>query len=532
MPNEAISNHEPKFQALAATIGKNTLFGVVARAAQVGTRLITVPVVIAHLGLGGYGIWSIIMTAAAYMRFGSVGIKSAFQKYVAEATGNGDFETANKLLSTGCAVMLALSIVGLVPIAFFSRHISIAAGVPVEYLGSTSKAITILAMIMVMSNVGAAFEAIIMGGHRIDLARKYTTWFTIVEAVAIIIVLQLGYGLVAMATVMATSEVGFVLSCYLASKRVLPQISVAKKYVTTTVLYELFRFAGSYQMVNVLEIVYVAILPVSILRVFGADASGVYALATRVASSAAMLPDAFLLPILSGGTMMHASGSADGMRRLIAKSYKVTLVLALFPLAFCATFGSTLVYVWTGEMPRSLPVTMVLLCLATVFSCFSILGLVLYRVTGRAVLDNIRQVLRIAILMSIALFARQIGFYGVLAGLAASEFSGMLFMLFALTKTFKEFQAKSLVPDTIRMVASAATILLAGYLASLIPLSLNLNGRALAALQLTKVVCACVCAAWPALLFTKSVTSREAKAILGSFLPGSYTRGVAPVVSK
>ena len=86
---------------LAASIGRNTLFGVVARATQVATRLVTVPIVIFHLGLGGYGIWSIIMTTAAYMRFGSIGVKSAFQKYVAEATGNGDFETTNKLLSTG-----------------------------------------------------------------------------------------------------------------------------------------------------------------------------------------------------------------------------------------------------------------------------------------------------------------------------------------------------------------------------------------------------------------------------------------------
>jgi len=47
---------------LAVSIGKSTLFGIVARLAQVGTRLITIPVVIGHLGLGGYGIWSIIMT--------------------------------------------------------------------------------------------------------------------------------------------------------------------------------------------------------------------------------------------------------------------------------------------------------------------------------------------------------------------------------------------------------------------------------------------------------------------------------------
>src|ERR1017187_523390 len=109
---------------LAASIGRNTLFGIVARFAQVVTRLVTIPIVIAHLGLGGYGIWAIIMTTAAYMRFGSVGIKSAFQKYVAEATGNGDFETANKLLSTGCAAMLLVSLAGLMPIAFLSRQLA------------------------------------------------------------------------------------------------------------------------------------------------------------------------------------------------------------------------------------------------------------------------------------------------------------------------------------------------------------------------------------------------------------------------
>src|SRR5450755_2329282 len=119
----------PSHHNLAASIGKNTLFGMVSNVAQVGTRLVTVPIVIHHLGLGGYGIWNIIMMTATYMRFGSVGIKSAFQKYVAEATGSGDYETANKLLSTGCAVMSALSIVGLIPVALFSHGLARIAGV-------------------------------------------------------------------------------------------------------------------------------------------------------------------------------------------------------------------------------------------------------------------------------------------------------------------------------------------------------------------------------------------------------------------
>src|SRR5579864_6176046 len=141
------SNLQTRGSTLAAGIGRNTLFGVVARVVQVSTRLVTVPIVIAHLGLGGYGIWAVIMTTAAYMRFGSIGIKSAFQKYVAEATGNGDFELTNKLLSTGCAIMLFVSLAGLPPIAFSSRQLAILAGVPSEFLVSAARSFTMLAII-------------------------------------------------------------------------------------------------------------------------------------------------------------------------------------------------------------------------------------------------------------------------------------------------------------------------------------------------------------------------------------------------
>src|ERR1039457_7427855 len=103
------TQQEHSSQSLARSVGRSTVFGIVANVVQVLTRLVTVPIVIHHLGLGGYGIWNVIMMTATYMRFGSVGIKSAFQKYVAEATGDGSYDRASKLLSTGSAAMLVLS---------------------------------------------------------------------------------------------------------------------------------------------------------------------------------------------------------------------------------------------------------------------------------------------------------------------------------------------------------------------------------------------------------------------------------------
>ena len=515
---KSISPNQVQGRNLAHTIGRNTVFGVISRFTQVATRLVTIPIVISHLGLGGYGIWSILMTAAAYMRFGSLGVKSAFQKYVAEATGNGDFETTNKLLSTGCAAMLVLSVAVLIPVAWFSTALARAAGVPPEFLHSTAESISVLALIMVLSNVGAVYEAIVMGGHRIDLARNLTTFFTVAEAAAIVFLLHFGFGLFAMASVMAVSEVGFVLCCYFSSKRILPQIRVTRMFVTKSVIPELIRFAGSYQLVNVLEVLYGSILPIAILRVFGAESSGVYALAIRLVSSAVMLSDALLVPILSGGAMVFASGSQEEMRKLITKSFKITLGLCLFPLGFIAAFGPKMVLVWTGQANSSLPRALWMVCAAGFFQAFSILGLVLYRASGKAVLDNIRQAIRIVCLFSIAIFARRWGFENVLAGLAVTEFAGMVFMLLAVAKTFRSFRPSNLVSDARKLVAAAAMVLAAGAIASWVPLPFILSTRLQALLELGKICLGCLLALLPALWLTKSLSGGEGKAIMNVFV--------------
>lgn len=513
------SKNRPSHHDLAASIGKNTIFGVVAKLTQVATRLVMIPVVIAHLGLDGYGIWSIIMTTAAYMRFGSIGIKSAFQKYVAEAVTKDEYETTNQLLSTGCAFMLVLSTVGLFPVAIFSQQLAKASGVPPQFLVSSSNAISVLALIMVISNVGAVYEAIVSGAHRIDLARKFTTFFCVAEAVVILSLLHFGYGLFAMACVMAGSEVGFIACSYFTSKAIAPQIRVNRSFVTRSAARELVRFAGSYQLRSVLEVLYLAILPITILRTFGAQTAGVYALASRLLSTATTATDAFLLPILTGGTAIYTSGSVEAMRKLIVKSFKVTLALALLPLAFMSVFGTTVIFAWTGQTDPSLRTVIWLVAIAGLWQAFSILGIVLYRTSGRVVLDNVQQLLRLVILLGVAMVAHRLHFIGVLAGLAVAELVGMVFMLFALERTFEAFNPRALVPDTLRIIVATATILAVGAMAGYIPMPSLFGARGAATVQLIAAFVACILAAWPTLWVTKSFSSAEARTLLRAVLP-------------
>jgi len=504
---------------LAKSVGRNTIFGIFSNFTQVATRLVTVPIVISHLGLDGYGIWSIIMTTATYMRFGSVGVKTAFQKYVAEATGNNDFERANKLLSTGFAIMLVLSLAGLIPLVFYSHRIAMTAGVPARFLSSAAGAISLLGGIFVLANAGATYEAIVMGANRIDLVRKFATVLTILEAGGIIAVLHFGHGLFAMAAVMGASEIGYISVCYVAAKRVLPQVNLDRKFVDTGVIGELIRFAGSYQLLNILEVLYASILPFAILRSFGATESGVYAVINRVVASAAMIQESFLPSVLSGGAMVFASGSSERLRNLFVKSFRATMALSLLPLGFISLFGGIMAYVWTGQYDPRFTLAFCLVCLTGLFRSFSLLAVVLYRTSGRAALDNLRQVVRIVIILGVVWISPQLGFYGVLTGLALAEFVGLIFMLSALARTFEVFHTRMLLPDLLRWICSAVIILAFGWLAGHLPLPVETGARVKASIQPVEITLACLLLAWPTLLLTRSLTKAESHALVGNVWP-------------
>ena len=504
-------------QKLAGSIGKNTLFGVIASLFQVGTRLVTVPVVISHLGIAGYGIWSIIITTAAYMRFGSTGSRSAFQKYVAEATGTGDFERASQLLSTGTAAMLILSVAGLVPIVFCSEWLARASGVSAEYIYDTKWAISLFALTMVLTNSGAAYDAIVVGGHRIDIARRFSIVLGVSEAVAMITLLHFGFGLIAMAAVMSLSQLVYLICTYSVSGRIVPRVQIKLKYVSKRVGGELLRFAGSYQLLNFLQLVYGAMVPIAILRSSGAFSSGVFAVVTRLMSPIMMCMYAFLLPILSGGAMVYGSAASETMRRLLSKSFKVTLGITLFPLALICVFGLDIIKAWTGQADASFPATLWLVSLTTLFQSFSLLALVLYRVSGRGLMDVVREILRVVSIAPLLLFPQKFGFMGTLRWVAGAEFVGTVLMLIVVVKTFRAFDLRTIVADALRlMFATSGIIVIAAIAVSISPARMS-DPRMVAVVKVAEVALVTLLTMFPAMYLTGAVTKSEARSILQLF---------------
>ncbi|MHC4943845.1 MAG: lipopolysaccharide biosynthesis protein [Planctomycetota bacterium] len=506
--------------SLTQTIGKNTFYGVADKVTQLGTRLILVPIVTAHIGLDGYGVWAIIVIIMAHMRFGAIGVKSAFQKYVAEATGSGDFDQANRLVSTGAAAILALSVLGLVPIALFSLPLVKAMGVPEAFLAETANACMVLALIMVISNFAGVYEAVIMGAQRIDIVKKITIVFLVLEAVIITCLLYLGGGIFHMAMVMALSETGRMCCYFFIAGRILPQIRVKRRYLTRSVLPELARFAGTYQLSNLLEVVYVAVLPIAVLKLYGAEAAGVFAISQRLVMVGALFLEALLLPLLSGGAMIHGSGSQEKLEYLLRKSFKTALILAMMPLAFVGFFGEHLVLAWVGVRHEFLLAGLWFFCLARFFRSIGMISFVFYRATGGALMDIARQMLRITcLILLVAGAGRHLGYYQLMAGFALIELFGMLFIFKALKKRMPRFSSGWFTPDVVKMILCTVLILIGAGLISTALDSPALTDRWMAAVQIIAGCLTFALVGIPCLLLSRYFTNEEYSTIRAVILP-------------
>jgi O-antigen/teichoic acid export membrane protein len=504
-------------RALTASIGKNTLFGVGGNLVHVLARIVVVPVMIRHLGLDGYGIWAVLMSIAAYITLGGAGVKSAFQKYVAEATGTGDYDRASRLLSTGTAAVLLLSVVVLVPLAVFSHSLAVAVGVPASFLVPASQAIRYLAITAIVVNVSQTYQSILMGAHRIDLREKLNVVLDLLNAAATIALLYAGFGLLAIAVVFCVYQIAGGLLWYLYSRRILPEVRITSKFVTRTVVKELVRFGASYQLVSMLELLYAAVLPVAILKFFGANAAGVFALAARLVSFATLIQGSYLQAILSGGSLVYASGSAEQNNAFIVKSFKAMVVLSVLPLAFIALYGAKIAFVWTGKTDPLLEGAVCLLCAGSMCRSLSSLFRVLYRVSGGAVMDNAQLLLGLGVAFLLWPFGPRIGFFGLVGGVnVVGQFLGLILMALSLSSRFKGFSASTLAPTLLRFCIAAAVILGASAVALYLKFSWGINPRILDTIRLLTAAGISLLVAVPALLFTGSVSRSEARTMLNT----------------
>ncbi len=224
------------------------------------------PITLGYLGETKYGEWMIALSLVEYYWLVDLGFRSATIKFSAEFNAIGDREKLSELLSTGVLyTAIAAAFVILATMVFANR---IAA---VEHLDHPG----LLRIVGVSWGLGLIFNIFsgcLEGFQRFDILSRIWMLASAARSIAIVVVLKLGYGVLALGWVLFGSQAIIYLWTWLAFRKLVPDTRVSVFAGTAKMLKYLARYG-----LNMLTAqVALRILSMSVPLIIGAMLSPAY----------------------------------------------------------------------------------------------------------------------------------------------------------------------------------------------------------------------------------------------------------------
>lgn len=396
------------------------------------------PIFIRELGDEQYGVWAIIMSFSGYYAISHFGILGAIVKFLAEFHATEDEDQFNRIFVTGgCIFCVAAGIVVVASscVAGFAPWIIKATEVPANDLRLITLLCGIAVAILVLSEIP---KSVLQATGRFDIINFDAVFNQLVRAVAFIVLLKYGFGLVAVSVAMvATAALSLAVVSGL-TKRAVPSISCSRHHFSRDTLRQIAGFSGLSIVQGFSRRASKSAGPIITGAIVGPAATAFYAIAESLADKTAELSRAITMVTMPMTSQLEANKNREALIRTFAISTRVlTLMAVLFAVGFIC-WGSNFIDIWIREgfSDRNYPVLVVLFIamvvrLSAIGPRSMLCGTQRIRVVARAGVVELVMTLALGvgftwqlgiIGMAIAVLAAQLVTAGILIPFATADF--------------------------------------------------------------------------------------------------------------
>jgi len=328
-------------------IGRNIRFLAMSRLASVLVSFFLFPFIVRHVGKDAYGVYLIAMTVTGYFGLLDLGVLSALTKYVAEYRGKGDPERIRGIVSASFSFYVLIGLVICVLLfacaAFFTEFfvVDAAAGVVMRQLFGVAGVSALLTWPL------ATFRGIVQGQQLWHLEASVNMAVQAVNAVATILILAGGLGIVELFA--ASQTIGILAGLYLyrVARRNLPfRISFPYwEFETYRFIFSFsfFMFAGS-----LLNVFLFQVHNLIIGYFLSMSAVTVYAVAYNIQSYFRYINATIGAPPWTVASEMEGRGDYEGQRNLLFKGTKLATAVFLPVVIIVFFFAEPFIFFWMG----------------------------------------------------------------------------------------------------------------------------------------------------------------------------------------
>jgi len=405
-------------EATSKKVVRNTLFNYLAVFSTTLINLVAMPIIIHGLGDARFGIYVTIMSVVGYVALLDMGIGTSLTKFVAEYEAKKDFQRLNEIFSTAFILYIGLGLLGgFLLIAFSDVFIQRIFQIPQELWGEAHYVFWISAASLFSGLTLGIFANILGGIQRHDIWRTISIVTSFISAVGGIILVLIGYKLVAYTLFLTlTSILGFLVQMVYA-KRLLPEVHLVPRHFKIRELKAIVNFTFAI-FVNQLAVRNMGSLDRLIVGIFLPIRNvTLYSIGLTLVMFCFKIPSAAALAFTPAASELHAKNRMDAIQELVLRGMKYTGLFAIPIFTVLGILAKDVLYLWMGEGYDSSAVILQLLMIGYFWLVLSSSGMTVMVGIGKPYINSLYALAQIGLCTALTLLMIHLrGLFGAAMG--------------------------------------------------------------------------------------------------------------------
>jgi len=353
--------------SLPQRFGANVLSNYLALAVTALSAIVVTPLLLHHLGRPAFGVWVLASTVVAYLELFELGFGGATTKLVAE-DAHVRPDQAVRMINTTFFVLVPMGVVALavgLVIAFFFPHIvHVSSGMHREVI----ICVAVLAVGLAVSIPGDTFGGSLGGYQRFDLLSLANASMGIAIAVASVVIVLLGGGIVALAVATSVITVGFQGVRWAMLRHIIPGARIRPRLIDRLRLRAAAKISGWFMTYALLQATLAACDVVIVGIVLGVRAAAVYAVGAKLAKAANLSLDSLSIVFFPYASATLRNKDRDALKDIVIDGIRVTLLVGVLISLLLMVLAGPGIRAWVGPGYDTSAHVLVILALAVGFA--------------------------------------------------------------------------------------------------------------------------------------------------------------------
>ena len=392
------------------------------------------PLMVHMLGEGGYGLWVTVFSLTGYFGLVDQGLRPSLVRYVSRDRAAGDQDSLSRTLSSAFALYTVAGVLVLVATAWVAAQAGTWFKIDPAAIPAARTTVMVAGLSLAIGFPFAVFGATLSGLQRYDVANGIGITIGIARALAFVVVLRSGGGIVELAWASLVSNLAGHLWTVAAVRRLLPDARWSPRLVDR----EHMRRIGSYGGIAFVGALAsrIAFQTDSLVIITFLSASLVtpFALAAGLVDNVRSLVYSATWVLSPTASEMETRGETQPLQAMLIAGSKYAVLLSWPVLFALMVFGENLLATWIGDKRGSAASLLVVLALPTLLalpqSAASSMLFGIGRHRGVVMLSILSAALNLGLSL---LWVRPYGLNGVALGTAVplALVSGLATMIYA-----------------------------------------------------------------------------------------------------